>query len=125
MASVTDECEMSEAEAARLPVDVEKITEVVDRALGMSISTSKRTDIDTRVGQLTGMLSLLKGQCLGEDEDSNVLRLLGLVDRHLALNNRPTARSQAHEAFFFMQDAAMFTRALLTAYIKKNEVSTP
>ncbi|MFF7477090.1 hypothetical protein [Streptomyces sp. NPDC008092] len=121
---MTDERAMSEAQAAALPVDVEKITQLVDQALGMSISTSKRADIDTRVGQLTGSLSLLRGQYLGEDEDLNVLKILGLVDRHLALTNRPTARSQAHEAFFFLQDTATFTRALLTAYLKENGVGT-
>ncbi|MEU1176593.1 hypothetical protein ABZ464_02905 [Streptomyces sp. NPDC005820] len=121
---MTDRREMSEAEAARLPIDVETITKAVDEALAMSISTSKREDIDARSGQLTGSLNLLRGQCLGEDEDPNVLRILGLVDRHLALTNRPTSRSQAHEAFFFLQDTATFTQALLVAYVKKNEVGT-
>ncbi|GHE08525.1 hypothetical protein GCM10010339_57600 [Streptomyces alanosinicus] len=113
---------MSEAEAASLPIDAKTISATVDLVLGMSLGTSKREDIDVRVGQLTGFLNLLKGQCLGEDEDQDVLRLLGMVDRHLALSNRPTRRSQAHEAFNYMHDAAVFASALLSAYTKKNGI---
>ncbi|MEV5879867.1 hypothetical protein AB0L75_37765 [Streptomyces sp. NPDC052101] len=122
---MTDERVMSEAEAAGLPIDVETISAAVDLVLRMSLSTSKRVDIDTRVGQLTGFLNLLKGQCLGEDEDQDVLRLLGMVDRHLALSSRPTGRSQAHEAFNYMHDAAVFARALLSAYTKMNGITAP
>ncbi|WP_189302877.1 hypothetical protein [Streptomyces cinerochromogenes] len=125
MGSVTDERAMSEAEASCLPIDVKTISATVDLALGMSLGTSKRADIDTRVGQLTGFLNLLRGQYLGEDEDQDVLQLLGMVDRHVALSSRPTSRSQAHEAFNYMHDAAVFARALLCAYTNRHGIAAP
>ncbi|MEU6064061.1 hypothetical protein ABZ864_06030 [Streptomyces sp. NPDC047082] len=125
VARATDERVKAEAEAAGLPVDVETISATVDFVLAMSLSTSKRVDIDTRVGQLTGFLNLLKCQCLGEDEDHDVLKLLRMVDRHVALSNQPTNRSPAHEVFNYMRDAAVFTSALLCAYTKKNGIAAP
>jgi hypothetical protein len=125
VAKVTDERVISEADAASLPIDLETLSATVKRVLDMSLSTSRREDIDVRTGQLTGFLNLLRGQCLGEDDDQDVLKLLRLVDRHLALSNRPTSRSQAHEAFNYMHDAAVFTKALLSAYTRTNRIAAP
>jgi hypothetical protein len=117
--SVTDDRVITEAEAGGLPVHVETVFETVELALEMSLSTSTREDIDLRSAELTGHLNVLFGQCLGEDEDQDVLALLRLVERHLTPSARPSKRAQAHEAFNYMRDSAVFAKALLSAYEKK------
>lgn len=118
MASVTEERESAEAEANGLPIDVQTIAATVELAWGMSLSTSTRKDIDDRLGELIGHLNLLVGVPLGEDEDQNTLRLLRMVERHLAVNNRPTSRSQAHEAYNYLRDSAIYASTLLDLYRK-------
>lgn len=61
---------------------------------------------------------LLVSQCLGEDEDQNTLRLRRMVERHLAASNRPMSRSQAHEAYGYLRDSAIFASTLLDVYRK-------
>jgi hypothetical protein len=121
VASVAEERELTDVDS--LPIDVETISATVDLAWGMALSTSKREEIDARTSELIGHMSLLLGQTLGEDQEQNTLRLLRLVERHLASSNRPTRRTQAHEAFNFMRDSAVFLKALLSAYQMTNKTS--
>ncbi|MFI0553463.1 hypothetical protein ACH3X9_31960 [Streptomyces scabiei] len=121
---MTEERVISEAEADSLPIDVETISTTLGLVEDMSLSTSTREAIDTRTSELIGHLVLLQGQCLGEDQDEDVARLLRIVERHLAPMDRPTSRSPAHEAFHFMHDTAVFVKALLSAYQEKNRNST-
>ncbi|WP_329221157.1 hypothetical protein OG352_29800 [Streptomyces sp. NBC_01485] len=116
VASVTDEHVNAGAEADSLPIDVETITETVDVAWGMSLSTSTRKDIDARTAELIGHLNLLVGQRLDEDENRGTLRLLRAVERHLVASNRPTSRTQAHDAYNYLRDTAIFTSTLLGTY---------
>ncbi|MGW0705051.1 hypothetical protein ACWD4G_03585 [Streptomyces sp. NPDC002643] len=113
---MTDERAITEAEVSSLPTDVETISATVALVGDMALSTSRREDIDARTDELIGHLNLLRSQCLGEDENQDTLKLLRLVDRHLAMGNRPSRRAQAHEAFNYMHDSAIFTKALLAAY---------
>jgi len=103
-----------------LPIDAETISATVDLAWGMALSTSTREEIDVRTRELIGHLNLLRGQVLDEDQNRDTLRLLRLVERHLATNNRPTRRTQAHDAFNFMRDTAVFAKAMLDAYKMAN-----
>lgn len=120
VASVTEERVITEAEASSLPVHVETISSTVDLAWGMQLSTSTRKDIDARTGELIGHLNVLVGQCLGEDESQDTLRLLRMVERHVAVSNRPTRRTPAHDAYAYMRDSAVFASALLSVYQKTN-----
>ncbi|MFF1450206.1 hypothetical protein ACFVYF_19005 [Streptomyces sp. NPDC058274] len=115
--------ERDEASVDSLPIDVETISATIDLAWHMDISTSTREDIDARTGELIGHINLLRGQPLGEDENPDRLRLLRIVDRHLAPMDRPTARTPAFEAFHFMHDTLVFAKALLSAYEMTNKKS--
>lgn len=123
MASVIEGRAITETEAGSLPVHVETILSTVDLAWGMQLSTSTRKDIDARTGELIGYVNLLVGQSLGEDGSQDILRLLRMVERHLAMSNRPTRRTPAHDAYAYMRDSAVFASALLSAYQKTNGVT--
>jgi len=103
-----------------LPIDAETISSTVDLAWGMQLSTSTRKDIDKRTGELIGHLNLLLGQCRGEDESRGALRLFRMVERHVAMSNRPTKRTHAHDAYSYMRDSAVFVSTLLSVYQKAN-----
>ncbi|WP_328549674.1 hypothetical protein [Streptomyces sp. NBC_00366] len=117
---MTEEPVITEAEANSLPVHVETIASTVDLAWGMQLSTSTRKDIDARTGELIGHLNLLVGQCLNEDENQDTLRLLRMVERHVAMGHRPTRRAPAHDAYGYMRDSAVFASVLLSVYQKTN-----
>lgn len=122
VATVADEyVVVPEAEAAGLPLDVEVIAKSVHTTLGMSLNTTRREEIDSQTALLTGHLALLSGQCLGEDRDPDVAHVLGLVARHLSLDKRPSRRTHAHDAFNYMHDCAVFTRALLSAFERQQK----
>jgi hypothetical protein len=121
VASVTEDRESTEAEAGRLPIDMETISETVDLAWDMSLSTSTREVIDRTTLELIGHLNLLRGQPLGEDENRDAAQILRVVERHLSRTNRPSSRAHAHEAFEYMRDSAIFTKTLLSIYEKANE----
>ncbi|MFJ9900214.1 hypothetical protein ACIQPR_43490 [Streptomyces sp. NPDC091280] len=122
MASMTGERSVGEAQAGCLPVQlVASFSDTVDKVLAMGLSTSKREDIDARTHELIGYMTRLQGEDLGEDQSRDTLRLLGLVEKHLATSNRPSKRTQAHEAFNYMHDTAVFARALLLAYMTNKD----
>ena len=85
-----------------LPIDAETISSTVDP------------------GELIGHLNLLLGQCRGEDESRGALRLFRMVERHVAMSNRPTKRTHAHDAYSYMRDSAVFVSTLLSVYQKAN-----
>ncbi|MGW0876632.1 hypothetical protein ACWD3Z_40075 [Streptomyces sp. NPDC002740] len=114
--SVTDEHVNAGAEADGLPIDVETIAATVNLAWGMSLSTSTRKEIDGRIAELIGHLNLLVGQRLDEDQNRGTLQVLRAVERHLVASNRPTSRSQVHDAYHYLRDTAIFTSTLLGAY---------
>ncbi len=120
VASVTEEPVITEAEANSLPIHVETISETVEQVWGMKLSTSTRKDIDDRTGELIGHLNLLVGQRLDEDESQDTLRLLRMVERHVAASNRPTSRTPAHDAYAYMRDSAIFASTLLSVHQKAN-----
>ncbi|WP_218159093.1 hypothetical protein [Streptomyces sp. yr375] len=119
---MADERVNTGAEARSLPIDVETIAETVDMAWGMTLSTSTRKEIYDRTAELIGHLNLLVGRCRGEDESRESLRLLCAVERHLVAANRPTARTQAHDAYNYLRDTAIFTSTLLGTYQKVHGV---
>ena len=121
VASVTEERDMVSVDS--LPIDAKTISATVELAWKMALRPSRREDIDARTHELIGHLNLLQGQALDEDQNQNTLRLLRLTERHLAASNRPTRRTQAHEAFHFMRDTAVFTSALLSAYRKLHKTN--
>ncbi|MFH0521825.1 hypothetical protein ACHBTE_32185 [Streptomyces sp. M41] len=116
--SVTKDRVTTEVEASGLPVHVETISSTIDTVWDMQLSTSTRKDIDTRTGELVGHLHVLIGQPLGEDDSYDTLRLLRMVERHVAMSNRPTSRSPAHDAYAYMRDSAVLASSLLSLYQK-------
>ncbi|WP_327315554.1 hypothetical protein [Streptomyces sp. NBC_01235] len=120
---MTDEHVNAGAEADSLPIDVKTITETVNLAWNMALSTSTRKDIDARTAALIGHLNLLVGQCLDEGENRETLQVLRAVQRHLAASNRPTSRTHAHDAYNYLRDAAIFTSTLLGAYQRSHGVN--
>ncbi|MFD5714877.1 hypothetical protein ACFWHW_31715 [Streptomyces pharetrae] len=121
MASVTEDRDTASVDS--LPIDVEMISETIDLVWGMQLSTSTRKDINARTGELVGHLNLLVGQCFNEDESQETLRLLRMVERHVAMSNRPTRHAPAHDAYAYMRDSAVFASALLSAYQKASGVT--
>ncbi|MFJ4617636.1 hypothetical protein [Streptomyces sp. NPDC088812] len=117
---MTEERAITEAEANSLTVHVESISATVDLAWGMKLSTSTRTDIDDRTGELIGHLNVLVGQPLGEEDSQDTVRLLRMVERHVAASNRPTKLAPAHDAYAYMRDSAIFASTLLSVYQKAN-----
>ncbi|MGI5405225.1 hypothetical protein ACQEV9_00375 [Streptomyces chartreusis] len=103
-----------------LPIDAETIASTVELAWGMQLSTSTRKDIEARTGELIRHVNLLVGQCLNEDKSEDTLRLLRMMERHVAMSNRPTSRSPAHDAYAYMRDSAVFASTLLSIYQKTN-----
>jgi hypothetical protein len=118
--SVTDELKGAASGAGTSAIDVEAITKAIDLAWHMSLGTSTRADIDARTAKLTGYMNLLRGQCLGEDENRDTLQVLRMVERHLSPENRPTRRTPAHDAFGYLRDSAVFTSTLLSHYQKQD-----
>ncbi|WP_055523496.1 hypothetical protein [Streptomyces graminilatus] len=122
MASVTKE---PQASVDSMPIDTVTILAIADQALAMSLSTSTREDIDLRTTRLIGCLGLLLAEDLGAEQDEDVLKLFQMVYKHLDLPGRPSRSTPTFAAFEYMTDTATFTKAVLKAYAKKNEISLP
>ncbi|MFE0671964.1 hypothetical protein [Streptomyces sp. NPDC058867] len=120
MTGVTEEPAITETGADSSPVRLDAISEAVGRVWGMKLGTSTRKDIDGGTGELIRHLNHLVGQCLGVDESEDTLRLLRMVERHMAASNRPTVGTAAHDAYAYMRDSAVFASALVSVYQKAN-----
>jgi hypothetical protein len=107
-----------------LPLDVETISDTIELAEGMPLSTSTRAEIDTVAITLVGHLNALLAEPVWEG-DEEALKLFQQSYRHLELSNRPTGRTPAFAAFSFMLESATLTKALLSIYAAKNGIDLP
>ncbi|WP_340376642.1 hypothetical protein U5640_16990 [Streptomyces sp. SS7] len=124
MTSVTDELVGAGAEAGTSTIPVKAISDAIDKAWAMSISTSTRVEIDATTNTLVGYMHRLQGQALGEDQDRAALQMLRMVERHLSMEKRPTSRTPAHDAFGYLKDTIVFASTLLSLYQKTHERDT-
>jgi hypothetical protein len=122
VASVTKEPEATSVDGP--PIDVETISDTVETALFMQLSTSTRADIDSRTALVIGHLNLLLAEDMWED-DEETSALFREAYRLLSLSNRPKKGATVFEAFAFMQESARIAEALLSAYAKKKGIAFP
>ena len=103
------------------PVDVETISDTVDAALSMQLSTSTRAAIDERTALVVGHLNLLLAEDMweGDEEASSLFRQ---AYRLLNLSNRPSKGTPVFEAFTFMRESATLTGALASVYARKKGI---
>ncbi|WP_079057726.1 hypothetical protein [Streptomyces cellostaticus] len=116
---MTEESVISEAEADRLPVDVETVRDSVDASLAMRLDTSTREQIDARTGFLIGHLSMLLAEDLRADQDETVRAHYRACYHLLDLSRRPTDKTPAYECFSFMRELAVRAEGLLSVYEKQ------
>lgn len=116
MASVTKEPEATSVDGS--PIDVETISDTVETALFMRLSTSTRADIDSRTALVVGHLNLLLAEDIWEGDEA-ATALFQQAYRLLNLANRPGKGTPVFDAFTFMQDSARVAGALLTVYAEK------
>jgi hypothetical protein len=107
-----------------LPLDVETISDSIDLAGSMPLSTSTRAEIDTTTNTLVGHLNALLAEPVWEG-DEEALKLFQQAYRHLELTNRPTGRTPAFAAFSYMLESAALTKALVSIYAMKNGIDLP
>ncbi|MFJ5997552.1 hypothetical protein [Streptomyces sp. NPDC092370] len=106
------------------PIDVETISETVDAALSMQLSTSTREAIDSRTALVVGHLNLLLAEDMWEG-DEEATGLFQQAYRFLNLSARPGKGTPVFEAFTFMRESATLTGALASIYAKKKGLDLP
>ncbi|MGR8010347.1 hypothetical protein [Streptomyces hypolithicus] len=100
------------------PVDVELISESIDLASEMGLSTPTREAIDTRTAELVGHLNLLLGEDLGT-ADPEVRELFRQGYRLLDLKTRPSQSTPSFSAFSYMGAVTQLTGRLLWIYVDR------
>ncbi|MFD6531050.1 hypothetical protein [Streptomyces sp. NPDC060184] len=101
------------------PVDVETISEITGRVLGLCLTTATREDILAHAAAVHGFLDLLVREDLGAGHDPAVRNLIGKAYVLLAAK-APTRETPCFRAYAHVREAADITRRLLRVWAGRN-----
>ncbi|MGW4228758.1 DUF6415 family natural product biosynthesis protein [Streptomyces sp. NPDC004980] len=93
-----------------LPVDLEGITDSVDRALAITLCMPDRQEIDSMANRLRGALNLFLAEDLGFSTNQEARQMSSSAHRLLELTSRPDAETPQFTAFEYMRELARVTR---------------
>ncbi|WP_406382835.1 hypothetical protein [Streptomyces sp. NBC_01618] len=127
MTAVTDKDRSPSVDAAdpeALPIDVEAISDVVTKALAITLSMPDRQEIDLTATQLRGALNLFVTEELGFDEDPVVRQMYRDAYRLTELNARPTAETPQFVAFDYTRELGRLTRRFVSLYRERHPEGT-
>ncbi|MFF0290202.1 hypothetical protein [Streptomyces sp. NPDC005262] len=119
MTAVTDKDRSPSVNAAdpeALPIDVEGISDVVTKALAITLAMPDRQEIDLTASQLRGSLNLFVAEDLGFDTEPTVRQMYRDAHRLLELNARPTADTPQFTAYEYMCELGRLTRRFVSLY---------